>query len=151
KLGGYVYNFWRDERNPKGLWRRTTLANYRTATPDWETMLDIDALAKAEGEDWGWHGCTTLPPAHRRGLVHLSRGGADAILIREFDLVDKRFVDGGFSLPEAKGSATWLDGDTLLVSSALGSDAYKTTSGYARTVRRWRRGAPFADAPVVFE
>jgi prolyl oligopeptidase len=151
KTGRYVYNFWRDERNPKGLWRRTTLANYRTATPDWETMLDVDALAKAEGEDWVWHGCATLPPAHRRGLVQLSRGGADAIVIREFDLVDKGFVDGGFSLPEAKGSATWLDGDTLLVASALGGETFTTTSGYARTVRRWRRGTPFAEAPVVFE
>jgi prolyl oligopeptidase len=149
--GGHVHNFWRDERNPKGLWRRTTLASYRTTTPDWELMLDLDALAKAEGEDWVWGGCLTLPPAHRYGLMSLSRGGADAAVVREFDLKEKRFVDGGFSLPEAKGSATWIDGDTLLVSSALGGDALQTESGYARTVRRWRRGTPFAEAPVVFE
>src|SRR5262249_49102332 len=117
--GQHVYNFWQDEQNPKGLWRRTTLASYRSATPDWEVMLDIDALAKADGEDWVWHGCTTLPPAHRYGLVQLSRGGADASVMREFDLVDKRFVDGGFVLPEAKGDAAWLDHDTLLVSTAL--------------------------------
>jgi prolyl oligopeptidase len=151
KSGGHVYNFWRDERNPKGLWRRTTLASYRTAVPEWEAMLDIDALAKAEGEDWVWRRCATLPPAHRRGLVQLSRGGADAIVVREFDLTDKRFVDGGFTLPEAKGDVTWLDGDTVLVSSALGGEKFTTTSGYARTVRRWRRGTPFAEAPVVFE
>jgi prolyl oligopeptidase len=151
KRGQYVYNFWRDEQNPKGLWRRTTLASYRTPAPDWETMLDIDALAKAEGEDWVWAGCTTLPPAHRFGLVQLSRGGADASVIREFDLVEKRFIEGGFALPEAKGDAAWLDGDTLLVSSALGGEAHETASGYARTVRRWQRGAPFAAAPVVFE
>jgi prolyl oligopeptidase len=151
QLGRHVYNFWQDEQNPKGLWRRTTLASYRTPSPDWEVMLDIDALAKAEGEDWVWHGCATLPPAHRYGLVQLSRGGADAAVIREFDLLEKRFVEGGFTLPEAKGSAAWLDGNTLLVSSAFGSEGYETASGYARTVRRWQRGAPFAEAPVVFE
>jgi prolyl oligopeptidase len=151
KHGGYVYNFWRDEHHPKGLWRRTTLANYRTAAPEWEIMLDVDALAKTEGADWVWHGCTTLQPDHRLGLAQLSRGGADATVIREFDLSEKRFVDGGFSLPEAKGGAVWVDADTLLVASALGGDAFKTASGYARTVRRWRRGTPFAEAPVVFE
>jgi prolyl oligopeptidase len=151
KRGPWVYNFWQDEHNPKGLWRRTTMASYRTATPDWELMLDIDALAKAEGEDWVWHGCTTLPPEHRFGLVQLSRGGADAAVTREFDLVEKRFVESGFILPEAKGGASWLDVDTLLVSSALGGEAYETLPGYARTVRRWRRGTPFAQAPVVFE
>jgi prolyl oligopeptidase len=151
KTGRYVHNFWRDEHHPKGLWRRTTLASYRTPAPEWETVLDVDALAKAEGEDWVWHGCTTLPPAHRRGLVQLSRGGADALVFREFDLVEKRFVDAGFSLPEAKGSAVWIDDDTLLVASALGGEAFKTESGYARTVRRWKRGTPFAEAPVVFE
>jgi prolyl oligopeptidase len=151
KRGPHVYNFWQDEQNPKGVWRRTTLASYRTPAPEWEMMLDVDALAKAEGEDWVWHGCTTLPPAHRYGLIQLSRGGADASVIREFDLVEKRFVDGGFSLPEAKGDAAWLDGETLLVASAFGGDAFETESGYARTVRRWKRGVPFAEAPVVFE
>jgi prolyl oligopeptidase len=149
--GPYVYNFWQDEQNRKGLWRRTTLASYRSPAPDWEVMLDIDALAKAEGEDWVWHGCKTLPPAHRFGLVQLSRGGADAIVIREFDLVDKRFVADGFSLPEAKGDAAWLGADTLLVETALGGEGFETTSGYARTVRRWQRSTPFAEAPVVFE
>src|SRR5262249_53353550 len=94
---------------------------------------------------------TTLPPAHRHGLIQLSRGGADASVVREFDLVEKRFVTGGFSLPEAKGDAAWLDGETLLVASALGREAFETESGYARAVRRWKRGVPFAEAPVVFE
>jgi prolyl oligopeptidase len=151
KRGPYVYNLWQDEQNRKGVWRRTTLASYRTAAPDWEVMLDVDALAQAEDEDWVWHGCTTLPPAHRYGLVQLSRGGADANVIREFDLAEKRFIDGGFSLPEAKGDASWLDADTLLVSSALGGEAFETAPGYARTVRRWRRGTPFSEAPIVFE
>ena len=147
----FLYNYWQDEQNPKGLWRRTTLASYRTLTPEWEVVLDIDSLAKAEGEDWVWRGCTSLPPAHRYGLVQLSRGGADAVVIREFDLADKRFVEGGFSLPEAKGGAAWLDDNTLLVSTALGGEPFQTTSGYARTVRRWDRGTSFEAALVVFE
>jgi prolyl oligopeptidase len=149
--GRHLYNFWRDEQNPKGLWRRTTLASYRTSAPEWEVLLDLDALAKAEGEDWVWGHCASLPPEHRLGLVHLSRGGADAVVIREFDLNEKRFVKGGFALPEAKGGAAWVDADTLLVSSAFGGEPFQTASGYARTVRRWRRGTPFAQAPIVFE
>jgi prolyl oligopeptidase len=149
--GRFVYNFWQDEQNPKGLWRRTTPANYRAAAPDWEVVLDIDGLAKSEGENWVWRGFTSLPPAHRHGLVHLSRGGADAVVIREFDLTGKCFVEGGFSLSEAKGSAAWLDDDTLLVSTTLGGTQFETTSGYARTVRRWQRGLPFETASVVFE
>jgi prolyl oligopeptidase len=149
--GPYVYNFWQDGQNPKGLWRRTTLASYRAAAPGWEVMLDIDALAKAEGEDWVWGGCKTLPPDHRRGLIQLSRGGADAVVIREFDLVEKRFVGGGFVLPEAKGDAAWLDADTVLIESTLGGEEFATTSGYSRTVRRWQRGTPFESAPAVFE
>jgi prolyl oligopeptidase len=149
--GDRLYNFWQDDHNPKGLWRRTTLASYRTAAPEWEAVLDIDALARAEGEDWVWRGCTSLPPTHRCGLVQLSRGGADAVVIREFDLADKRFVVDGFFLPEAKGSAAWLDEKALLVSTALGGEPFQTTSGYPRTVRRWHRGTRFEAAPVVFE
>src|SRR5262245_53471713 len=148
--GGFVYNFWQDAQNPKGIWRRTSLAGYRSDTPEWETLIDVDALARAEGEDWVWQGCTSLPPEHRHCLVQLSRGGADATVTREFDLVDKRFVPDGFSLPEAKGGAAFVDADTLLVTSALGGEEFQTTSGYARTVRRWRRGTPFEEAPVIF-
>ena len=149
--GRHVYNFWQDEEHPKGLWRRTTLAKYRSDDPEWDVLIDLDALAKAEGENWVWRGCTSLPPEHRRGLVQLSRGGADAIVTREFDLTARRFVDDGFVLPEAKFGAAWIDADTLLVSVTLGGEEYETTSGYPRTVRRWRRGTPFETAPVVFE
>jgi prolyl oligopeptidase len=149
--GDLVYNFWQDEGNPKGLWRRTTLASYRSPAPDWEVILDVDAVATADGEDWVWRGCVSLPPTHRHGLVQLSRGGADAVVIREFDLLHKRFVDNGFAMPEAKSDVAWLDEDTLLVSSALGGQPFQTTSGYARTVRRWQRGTPLEAAPVVFE
>jgi prolyl oligopeptidase len=149
--GQPLYNFWQDAEHPKGLWRRTTLVSYRSENPDWEILLDVDLLAKSEAEDWVWRGCATLAPEHRRGLVHLSRGGADAVVIREFDLAEKRFVDGGFHLSEAKGGADWVDENTLLVSSALGGEAFQTVSGYARTARLYRRGTEFAAAPVVFE
>jgi prolyl oligopeptidase len=151
RRGRHVYNFWRDASHPKGLWRRTTLARYRGAKPAWETVVDVDALADREGEDWVWQGCSALAPDFRRGMISLSRGGADATVIREFDLRDRCFVDDGFALPEAKGFASWLDADTLLVSSALGGERFETASGYARTVRLWRRGVAFEQAPVVFE
>jgi prolyl oligopeptidase len=150
KRSAFLYNLWQDKDNRRGLWRRTTMASYRTPTPEWTTLLDIDTLGRAEQEDWVWHGCTTLPPDHRRGLVVLSRGGADASVIREFDLETSTFVSDGFELPEAKSAAVWEDRDTLLVASPLG-DGHATTSGYARTVRRWRRGEPFAAAELVFE
>jgi prolyl oligopeptidase len=111
---------------------------------------DVDALGRDEGENWVWHGCTTLPPDHCRGLVVLSRGGADASVIREFDLEAREFIANGFALPEAKSSVNWAHADTLYVTSPLG-DGHATTSGYARTVRRWRRGSPFADAETIFE
>src|SRR5439155_17649329 len=99
---------WRDAANPKGLWRRTMLDSYRAAEPAWDTIIDIDALAKAEGEDWVWASADTLAPEHRLCLIQLSRGGADANVIREYDLTARRFVKGGFALPEAKGGADWL-------------------------------------------
>ena len=98
RRGDALYNFWRDAQHPRGLWRRTTLASYRQPQPDWETVIDLDALAKAEGENWVWAGATCLGPHYQRCLVQLSRGGADATVVREFDSRAKRFVDGGFTL-----------------------------------------------------
>jgi prolyl oligopeptidase len=147
---GQLYNFWQDASHVRGLWRRTTMEDYRRQEPAWETVLDIDGLAGSEGEDWVWKGCGTLQPEQRYGLVSLSRGGADAVVVREFDLVEKRFVEDGFALPEAKGGAAWLDPDTLLVSTTLGADS-ATASGYPRTVRLWRRSEDFMQAPVLFE
>src|ERR1700724_545673 len=92
RRGKYVYNFWRDAAHPKGLWRRTTLADYRNPQPTWDVLIDVDALAAAEKEDWVWHGCTALPPDYRRGLVSLSRGGADASVLREFDIEARQFI-----------------------------------------------------------
>jgi prolyl oligopeptidase len=150
RRGAWFYNLWRDAAQPRGLWRRTTLASFCTPTPDWQTVLDLDALASAEGENWVWAGATSLGPAYRHCLVQLSRGGADATVVREFDLERLQFVEGGFSLPEAKTDVGWEDADHLLVGTDTGPGSL-TDSGYPRTVRRWRRGTPLAEAPVVFE
>ena len=150
RRGIKVFNFWKDAAYRRGLWRATTLDSYRNKEPNWEILLDLDALAAREGEDWTWSGAATVPGSHDRAILMLSRGGADAVVLREFDLVARNFVTGGFALPEAKGGAAWLDRDTLLLSSALGEDM-ATSSGYARTVRLWRRGADPLTAPIIFE
>jgi prolyl oligopeptidase len=150
RRGTRGFNFWKDAVHPRGLWRTTTLDSYRTAAPEWDILLDLDALAQKEGEDWTWSGASTIPGTHDRAILMLSRGGADAVMMREFDLSSRDFVPGGFSSPEAKGGAAWLDRDTLLLSSSLG-EGMATTSGYARTVRLWRRGSDPLAAPVIFE
>jgi len=131
KSGDYYYNFWRDRKNERGLWRRTTLSEYRKAEPAWEILLDLDALGKSENENWVWKSVSLLRPDYKRALVSLSRGGADAVVVREFDLEKKSFVEGGFYLPEAKGSVSWIDLDHIFVSTDFGSDAM-TDSGYPR-------------------
>ncbi len=151
--GDVVHNFWTDSQHRRGLLRRTTWDDYRGGDPDWETILDIDALCEEEGESWVFHGSSTRRPDRRRALIELSPGGSDASVTREFDLVEKRFVsesDGGFVRPLAKGSLTWIDDDTVYVTSDFGPGSL-TRSGYPRTVRRWRRGTPIADAETVFE
>lgn len=153
RRGDAFYNFWRDAEHPRGLWRRTSLAEYHRPDPAWETVLDLDALGAAEGENWVWAGAAAHGPAYRRALVKLSRGGADAAVLREFDLVDKRFVpaaEGGFTLPEAKSDVDWADADTVYVATDFGPGSL-TTSGYPRIVKRWRRGQPLAAAQTVFE
>jgi prolyl oligopeptidase len=149
RRGRFVYNTWTDAKNPRGLWRRTTLDSYRTASPDWETVLDIDALGAAEGKAWKFGGAAAYPPAFERALVRLSPGGSDACEIREFDLTAKRFVDSGFHLPEAKCWAFFENADTIVFGHAAGS-AHTTASGYSRTVRRLRRGQALADAEVIY-
>ena len=150
RRGPWLYNLWQDAANPRGLWRRTTMAGFREANPPWEVVLDLDALGRAEGENWVWGGAACLGPDYRRCLISLSRGGADAVVVREFDAVDKRFVDGGFTLPEAKTDVTWVDADTLYVGTDFGPGSL-TDSGYPRIIKRWRRGQPLADAQTVFE
>jgi prolyl oligopeptidase len=150
KIGDSYYNFWQDGAHERGIWRRTSLEEYKKPSPAWETVIDLDALDKAEDVPWVWHGADCLAPEYRRCLVALSRGGSDADVKRELDLVDGKFVEGGFTLPEAKSEAAWIDADTLYVMTDLG-EGTMTTSGYARQVREWKRGTPLADAPLVYE
>ncbi len=150
RRGDHVYNFWQDADNPRGLWRRTSLAEYRKVTPAWELLLDVDALGRSQGENWVWGGAVCLGPDYTRCLVKLSRGGADAQVVREFDTVTRGFVDGGFSLPEAKSDVVWLDRDTVFVGTDFGPGSL-TDSGYPRIIKRWRRGQPLDQATTVFE
>ena len=150
RRGQRLYNYWRDAEHPRGLWRRTTMAEYRRDEPKWETVLDLDALAAEEGEDWVWRNAISLPGSHDRAILCLSRGGGDAVVLREFDLEAKAFVEEGFTLPEAKGWPCWLDRDRLLLESAYG-EGMATDSGYARSIRLWRRGTPAEAAEVIFE
>ena len=148
--GRHIYNFWQDTEHVRGILRRTTLASYRAAEPEWETVLDVDALAKAENENWVYKGIAWLAPGYERCLVKLSRGGTDASVHREFDALAKSFVEDGFALPQAKSGVAWLDRDTLLVGTDWG-DGTLPESGYPRIVKRWKRGTPLARAEPVFE
>ncbi|WP_280835359.1 prolyl oligopeptidase family serine peptidase [Mycolicibacterium frederiksbergense] len=150
RRGEYLYNFWRDEANPRGLWRRTTLDSYRTDAPDWDLILDLDELARTEGENWVWAGPEVIEPEHTLAMISLSRGGADATVVREFDMRTREFVEGGFELAEAKSSVSWEDEDTLLVCTDFG-DGSMTESGYPRIAKRWRRGEPLDNAETVYE
>ncbi len=150
KIGDYYYNFWKDKQHERGVWRRTTLVEYRKAEPLWETVLDLDALNKAEGENWVWHGANCLRPQYTRCLIALSRGGADADVTREFDLSKKEWIKDGFFRPEAKGGLGWIDQDNVFVYTDFG-DGSMTTSGYPRVVKRWKRGTPMSAATPVYE
>ncbi|WP_082925302.1 prolyl oligopeptidase family serine peptidase [Erythrobacter neustonensis] len=145
-----LYNFWQDKTNPKGVMRRTTLESYRTANPQWEVILDVDALAKAEGKEWVYQGSTCLPPALNRCMIALSDGGEDATILREFDTATKQFVEGGFVLDaKSQGGVEWVDENTLLVSRDFGGGTI-TESEYPFTTREWKRGTAIADAPEIF-
>lgn len=153
RRGEFLYNFWRDGTHVRGLWRRTTMDEYRTAAPRWDVLCDLDELAEAEGENWVWTSSQVLRPDETRALISLSRGGADAAVVREFDLVRREFVapeEGGFFLPEAKSDVGWIDIDTVFVGTDTG-DGSLTDSGYPRVAARWRRGTPVDEAVPVYE
>ncbi|MCV7282844.1 S9 family peptidase [Mycolicibacterium flavescens] len=150
RRGEHLYNFWRDADHPRGVWRRTTLDSYRTERPEWDVLIDVDAIAAAEDENWVWAGAEVLEPDFSLALIELSRGGADATVVREFDMATRQFVDDGFALPEAKSAVTWQDRDTVLVGTDFGPGSL-TDSGYPRVVKRWRRGQPIEDAQTLFE
>jgi len=150
KLGPHYYNLWKDAQNPKGLLRRTSLAEYKKAQPKWETVLDIDALGAKENQSWVYKQFSCLYPKWDRCLVGLSPGGGDATAIREFDPIKKAFVAGGFEVPAAKTRIAWKDRDTLYVGTDTGPGSM-TKSGYPRTVREWKRGSKIVDAPMIFQ
>ena len=148
-LGDGIGNFWQDAAKPKGVWRRTTLESYRSDDTRWETLLDIDALARTEGRDWVWKGASCLAPDETRCLISLSDGGKDAVVVREFDTVTRSFVDGGFALPEGKHRISWLDVDTLLVATDFGPGTL-TESGYPFIVKALKRGQTLEQATEVY-
>jgi prolyl oligopeptidase len=150
KHGPYYYNFWRDQTNVRGVWRRTSLEEYKKPEPAWEVVLDLDQLASAEKENWVWKGYHILYPTYDRCLILLSRGGADATVVREFDLPAKAFVKDGFTLPEAKSEVAWRNRDAIYVSTDFGPDSL-TDSGYPRIVKEWKRKSPLAEAKVILE
>lgn len=150
KQGDFYYNFWRDKKNERGLWRRTTLAEFRKPVPQWEILIDLDQLASQENENWVWSGASLLRPDYDRAIISLSRGGADATVSREFDLLSKSFVENGFERAEAKGGLRWIDKENVFVFTDFG-DGSMTSSGYPRIVKWWRRGQPLSEASIVYE
>jgi len=150
RRGKKLFNPWQDAEHPRGLWRTTSLESFRSEATEWDVLIDLDALAAKEHEDWVWRGGLSLPGTHDRAIVHLSRGGKDAVVLREFDLKSREFVADGFNLPEARSEVVWFDRDTLLLMSPLGPDM-ATSTGFPRTVRLWRRGTDPLAAPVIFE
>ena len=150
KRGDHFFNFWRDKKNPKGVWRRTTWDSYRTAEPDWDVLLDVDELAAREDTSWVWSGAMVRRSDHRRALILLSPDGGDSHRVREFDLDDRTFVDGGFDIPAAKTRLAWLDDDTVLVATETDADSL-TTSSYPRQARALKRGQAVSEAPIIAE
>ncbi len=148
--GAWIYNFWQDKDHVRGIWRRTTRAEYVKTAPAWETVIDLDKLAASENENWVWKGAIGLAPDYKRFMVNLSRGGGDAVVVREFDATTNAFVDGGFSLTEAKSDVAWRDENSLWVGTDFG-DGSLTTSGYPRFAKLWTRGTPVTSATMVHE
>jgi len=149
-MGDQVTNLWRDADNPRGLWRTATLQSYLAGAPEWRTLIDVDQLGEDEGESWVWHGADCLAPEYTRCLVSLSPGGTDADVVREFDISTGAFVEGGFTLPEAKSNVAWYDENTLFVGTDEGAGSL-TDSGYPRLVKLWERGTDFAQARLIAE
>src|ERR1700722_12502404 len=146
---GFVYNFWQDAKNPKGIWRRTSIADYANPSSHWDVLLDVDALAKTEKENWVFEGAS-ISPNEKRALIRLSRGGGDAVVVREFDLGGRHFDPHGFSLKEAKSDANWWGDDRILFDTDFGPGSL-TDSGYPRIIKLWNRGEDIAAAPKLFE
>ncbi|MBT5925529.1 MAG: S9 family peptidase, partial [Verrucomicrobia bacterium] len=147
--GDKLFNYWRDDAHPKGIWRCTSLDEYLKPEPTWEIVLDLDQLSASENENWVWKGATVRRPDFKRCLMRLSRGGADATVVREFDLETKSFIENGFILPEAKSRVSWIDKDSVYVGTDFGPDSM-TDSGYPRLIKLWKRSTPLKEAKLVF-
>ncbi|WP_113922731.1 prolyl oligopeptidase family serine peptidase [Cognataquiflexum aquatile] len=148
--GDFIYNFWQDKEHVRGIWRRASKQNYESGSPDWEVLLDLDEMSKKDNAQWVFKGASGLHPTYDLFLVNLSKGGGDAVEIREFDVNRKAFVEGGFLIEESKGGASFLDRNTVIVSTDFG-DNTMTTSGYPRQARIWKRGTPVQAAKLVYE
>ena len=146
---GEMYNFWRDESNVRGVWRKTSIESYQTEEIEWENILDIDQLAQLEGKNWVWRGASCLAPDYERCLIRLSDGGKDAIVIREFDLINKQFISDGFITAESKQYFSWLNEDELLIATNFGPDSMNE-SGYPRQVKVWNRAQGLEEAKLIF-
>ena len=147
---GEMYNFWRDESNVRGVWRKTSIESYQTEEIEWENILDIDQLAQQEGKNWVWRGASCLAPDYERCLIRLSDGGKDAIVIREFDLINKQFISDGFITAESKQYFSWLNEDELLIATNFGPDSMNE-SGYPRQVKVWNRAQGLEEAKLIFD
>ena len=148
--GQYIYNFWRDKNNIRGIWRRTSLESYQNDAPEWETVIDVDLLANEENKNWVWRGANCLGPDFKKCLVSLSDGGKDASVLREYDIETKTFVEGGFFAPEAKQYSDWINEDQVLIATDFGEGTLNE-SGYARQVRLWNRGDNLLSSEILFE
>lgn len=148
--GDFIYNFWQDKEHVRGIWRRSSKQSYESGSPDWEVLLDLDQMSKKDNVQWVFKGASGLHPTYDLFLVNLSKGGGDAVEIREFDVNRKAFVEGGFLIEESKGGASFLDRNTVIVSTDFG-DNTMTTSGYPRQARIWKRGTPLQAAKLVYE
>ncbi|NRA70975.1 MAG: S9 family peptidase [Gammaproteobacteria bacterium] len=147
--GDYLYNFWTDKDHQRGIYRRTTMAEYQKEHPKWQTVLDIDVLAKTDGQSWVYKGMNCLYPDYNRCLVSLSPGGSDAVVVREFDIATQQFVKGGFELAEAKSDISWRDINSVYVGTDFGSGSL-TDSGYPRIIKLWHRGTPLSAAATLY-
>ena len=147
-IGGEVYNFWQDADHVRGVWRATSVSDYSAPSPDWRTVLDLDALSKAQGANWVWKGATCRRPSEQRCLISLSDGGEDAVTVREFDLSTGQFTPGGFDLPHSKQDVDWIDGDSLILARDWGPGT-TTASGYPFVVKVLCRGQQLREAQVV--
>ncbi|QDT92384.1 prolyl oligopeptidase family serine peptidase [Gimesia algae] len=148
--GEFVYNFWRDEEHVRGIWRRMSLKRFKQDSREWDILLDIDQLAESEKENWIYKGVDSLGPAHERCIIELAPGGTDTAVYREFDIPSRTFVKDGFNVPLAKTNLCWENRDQLLIATDWGEGSLNT-SGYARILKRWKRGTPLSKAETLLE